>query len=178
MNTQTLALGFLAATAIGGLAWVFLYPLLSGEKKAEARRASVAKSEPVVRQTDKAQRSRREQVEGSLKEVEARRQKEKKVSLSVRLTQAGLEWTPRKFTIISGILGVVFFAVTFLLSGGLLGALGLGFAAGFGLPRWILGCLKKRREMKSVKALPEAVAVIVGCTKSELPLFESIKVVA
>ena len=38
MNTQTLALAFLAATAIGGLAWVFLYPLLSGERKAEARR--------------------------------------------------------------------------------------------------------------------------------------------
>jgi tight adherence protein B len=178
MNTQTLALGFLAATAIGGLAWVFVYPLLSGEKKAEARRASVAKSEPVVRQTDKAQRSRREQVEGSLKEVEARRQKEKKVSLSVRLTQAGLGWTPRKFMIISGILGVVFFAAAFLLSGGLLGALGLGFAAGFGLPRWILGFLKKRREKKFLKALPDAVDVIVRGIKAGLPLFESIKVVA
>ena len=49
MNIQTLALAFLAATAIGGLAWVFLYPLLSGEKKAEARRASVAKPEPAAR---------------------------------------------------------------------------------------------------------------------------------
>ena len=38
MNMQTLALAFLAATAIGGLAWVFIYPLLSGEKKAESRR--------------------------------------------------------------------------------------------------------------------------------------------
>ena len=46
MNMQALALAFLAATAIGGLAWVFLYPLLSGEKKAESRRASVAKPEP------------------------------------------------------------------------------------------------------------------------------------
>ena len=33
MNMQALALAFLAATAIGGLAWVFIYPLLSGEKK-------------------------------------------------------------------------------------------------------------------------------------------------
>ena len=39
MNIQALALAFLAATAIGGLAWVFIYPLLSGEKKAELRRA-------------------------------------------------------------------------------------------------------------------------------------------
>ena len=49
MNIQMLALAFLAATAIGGLAWVFIYPLLSGEKKAEHRRASVAKQEPVAR---------------------------------------------------------------------------------------------------------------------------------
>src|SRR3954447_21428536 len=120
MNMQMLALAFLAATAIGGLAWFFLYPLLSGEKKAEARRASVAKAEPVARQADKAQRSRREQVEGSLKEVEARRQKEKRVSLGVRLTQAGLDWTPRKFMIISAVLGLACFATTFLMTGGLL----------------------------------------------------------
>src|SRR3979409_594097 len=113
MNMQMLALGFLCAIAGGGLAWVFLYPLLSGEKKAESRRASVSRAEPVARQTDKAQRSRREQVEGSLKEVEAR-QKEKKVSLSARLTQAGLDWTPRKFMIISGVLGLGFFAGVFL----------------------------------------------------------------
>ena len=106
MNMQALALAFLAATAVGGLAWVFLYPLLSGEKKAASRRASVARPEPAARQADKNQRSRREQVEGSLKELDARRQKEKKVPLSTRLTQAGLAWSPRKFMIISAILGV------------------------------------------------------------------------
>src|SRR6185437_15263798 len=92
MNTQALALAFLAATAIGGVAWVFVYPLLSGEKQAETRRASVAKPEPVAkRQNDRNQRSRREQVEGSLKDLEARRLKESKVPLSVRLTQADAE---------------------------------------------------------------------------------------
>ena len=35
MNMQALALSFLAATAVGGVAWVFVYPLLSGQKKAE-----------------------------------------------------------------------------------------------------------------------------------------------
>jgi tight adherence protein B len=178
MNIQMLALAFLAATAIGGLAWVFLYPLLSGERKAEVRRASVSKAEPVARQSDKSQRSRREQVEGSLKEVEARRQKEKKVSLGVRLTQAGLEWSPRKFMLISGVLGLAVFAAVFVIGGGLLGAAGLAFGAGFGLPRWILGFLKKRREKKFLKALPDAVDVIVRGIKAGLPLFESIKVVA
>jgi tight adherence protein B len=175
---QTLALAFLAAAAIGGLAWVFLYPLLSGQNKAESRRASVARPEPAARQVDKNQRSRREQVEGSLKEVEARRQKDKKVSLATRLTQAGLDWTPQKFMIASGILAAVCFGLTMLGGGGLLGALGLAFAAGFGLPRWALSFLKKRREKKFLKALPDAVDVIVRGIKAGLPLFESIKVVA
>lgn len=273
MNIQALALAFLAFTAIGGVAWVFLYPLLSGERKAENRRASVASPEPVARNVDKNQRSRREQVEGSLKELDARRQKEKSVSLSVRLTQAGLDWSPRKFMVISAILGTAAFAAVILptlkpadSSGtapvlvdpaattstvdlglgkslvidlrrnitsvktsdpkianasvrssqqifvtaategrtsvvvsdstgkpvatydvfvsaeggmrGLLGALGMAFAAGFGLPRWGLGYLKKRREKAFLKALPDAVDIIVRGIKAGLPLFDSIKVVA
>jgi Flp pilus assembly protein TadB len=272
MNIQALALAFLAFTAIGGVAWVFLYPLLSGERKAESRRASVASPEPVARSVDKNQRSRREQVEGSLKDLDARRQKDKKVSLSVRLTQAGLDWTPRKFVTISAALGLVTFAAVFVPSlkpadssgtapvmvdpaatnstvelglgrslvidlrrnvssvrsseptvanasvrsaqqiyvtaategrtsvvaldnagkpvatydvfvnaeggmRGLIGALGLAFAAGLGLPRWTLGYLKTRREKAFLKALPDAVDVIVRGIKAGLPLFESIKVV-
>jgi tight adherence protein B len=180
MKMQVLALAFLAATAIGGVAWVFLYPLLSGERKAEARRASIARSEaPAVRQAERSQRSRREQVEGSLKELEARRQKDSKVSLSVRISQAGLGWSIQRFWTISGIIGAVFFVATLMFGGGgLLAAIGMGFAGGFGLPRWILGFLKKRREKKFLAALPDAVDVIVRGIKAGLPLFDSIKVVA
>jgi tight adherence protein B len=178
MNMQTLALAFLATTAVGGLAWVFLYPTLSGEKKAEHRRASVAKSEPAARQSDKSQRSRREQVEGSLKDLEARRQKENKIPLSSRLTQAGLTWSTQKFMIMSGVLAAACFVVAMLAGGGLIAAVGLAFAAGFGLPRWGLSFLKTRREKAFLKALPDAVDVIVRGIKAGLPLFESIKVVA
>jgi tight adherence protein B len=73
--------------------------------------------------------------------------------------------------------GVFFFGALFG-GGGLLGAAGLAFAGGFGLPRWALGFLKKRREDKFLKALPDAVDVIVRGIKAGLPLFESIKVVA
>ena len=178
MHVQALALAFLAATAIGGLAWVFLYPILSGQNKAESRRASIAKSAPAARQTDKNQRSRREQIEGSLRDLEARRLKEKKVPLGTRLTQAGVDWTPQKFMIISAVMGAVFFAGAMMFGGGLLAAVGLGFAGGFGLPRWMLNYLKKRREKRFLKALPDAVDVIVRGIKAGLPLFDSIKVVA
>jgi tight adherence protein B len=179
MNIQMLALAFLAATAVGGLAWVFLYPSLSGERKAESRRASVAKSEPAAaRNADKNQRTRREQVEGSLKDLEARRQKKSKIPLGSRLTQAGLNWSTQKFMIISGVLAAVCFAIAFLAGGGPIAAVGMAFAAGFGLPRWGLNYLKKRREKAFLKALPDAVDVIVRGIKAGLPLFESIKVVA
>ncbi len=179
MNMQTLALGFLAATAIGGVAWVFVYPLLSGEKQAELRRASVARQEPAAaRQAEKTQRSRREQVEGTLKDLEARRQEQNKIPLSTRLMQAGLSWSTRKFWVVSGILAAVSFVVAMISGGGLLGACGLAFAAGLGLPRWGLGYLKKRRERAFLKALPDAIDVIVRGIKAGLPLFESIKVVA
>jgi tight adherence protein B len=178
MKIQALALAFLAATAIGGAAWVFIYPLLSGEKKAEGRRASVAKLEPSARNVDKNQRSRREQVEGSLKDLEARRKRESKVPLSSRLTQAGLNWSTRKFMVISGVLAAASLAMATLFGAGLLSAAGLAFAAGFGLPRWALSYLKKRREKNFLKALPDAVDVIVRGIKAGLPLFESIKVVA
>ncbi len=179
MNIQALALAFLATITVGGVAWVFLYPMLSGERKAGHRRASVAKAEPAAaRQADKNQRSRREQVEGSLKDLEARRQKESKIPLSRRLTQAGLNWTPQKFLIISGVLAAASFAIAMVAGGGSLAAVGLAFAAGFGLPRWALSFLKKRREKAFLKGLPDAVDVIVRGIKAGLPLFESIKVVA
>jgi tight adherence protein B len=178
MNLQAMALAFLAATAIGGIAWVFIYPLLSGERKAEGRRAVIAKPEPASRQAEKSQRSRREQVETSLKDLETRRLKQSKIPLSSRLMQAGLDWSTQKFMIVSGVLAAVCFAAAMLGGGGLLGATGLAFAAGFGLPRWALSFLKKRREKNFLKALPDAVDVIVRGIKAGLPLFESIKVVA
>jgi tight adherence protein B len=178
MNVQTVSLAFLATVAVGGAAWVFIYPLLSGEKQAENRRAAVARPEPAAkRQNEKTQRSRREQVESSLKDLEARR-RENKATLSMKISQAGLDWSIQKFMVVSAVLAAVFFAGAFFAGGGLLGATGLAFAAGLGLPRWLLSFLKKRREKAFLKALPDAVDVIVRGIKAGLPLFESLKVVA
>src|SRR5919197_159456 len=101
-------------------------PRGSTERKAESRRASIARTEPTAaRQAEKSQRSRREQVESSLKDLEARRQQEKSVPLSVRLSQAGLDWTPQKFWTVSAVVAGVFFATARFAGGGLIGAAGL-----------------------------------------------------
>ena len=57
MNMQTLALFFLVAVAIGGVAWVFLYPLLSGERQAEQRQRDVSRKPSRSRGAHRAQRA-------------------------------------------------------------------------------------------------------------------------
>jgi tight adherence protein B len=126
----------------------------------------------------KAPCQRRDQVEQSLKEIDERRKKAAQLSINMRITLAGLAWSKQQFLLISAGLGVFAFLITLVTVGGLLPALGLGFGAGFGLPRWLLAYLKKRREKKFLLALPDAVDVIVRGIKAGLPLFDSIKMVA
>jgi tight adherence protein B len=175
-----IALFFLVSVAIGGVVWVFVYPLLSGERKVEKRRETVTRSAPVARATAatarQAQKSRREQVEGSLKEIEARRAKSP--PLTTRISQAGLSWSKQQFYIISATLGIGAFLLFFIIDAGLLTALAVGFAAGFGLPMWVLSFLKKRREAKFIDAFPDAVDVIVRGIKAGLPLLDSMKVIS
>jgi tight adherence protein B len=177
MNVYVLFL--LVAVAIGGVVWVFVYPILSGERKAERRMASVARAEPMAQRPARAaQKSRREQVEGTLKQLEARKKTAKRVPLSVRLARAGLKWSPRRFMVVSGIFGFAVFTMAMLTGLGLLPALGLTFAAGGGLPFWVLSFLKKRRESKFLEAFPDAVDVIVRGIKAGLPLLDSLKLIA
>ena len=72
MNTLPLVL--LVSLAVGGIAWVFLYPVLSGEKAAEKRKQNVVRTGASMpaRSIRGAQKPRREQIESSLKELEAR----------------------------------------------------------------------------------------------------------
>jgi tight adherence protein B len=177
---STYGLFILVAIAFGGVAWVFIYPILSGEKKAERRVASVARAEPVSRPQRAAavSKSRREQVEGTLKQIEERRKKAKRPPLEVRLKQAGLDWSKRRFMVTFAIVGVGTFVAMMVLSMGLIAALGFGFAAGCGLPVWVLSFLKKRRENKFLNEFPDAVDVIVRGIKAGLPLLDSLKLIS
>jgi len=180
LSTQTLAIAFLVTVAIGGAAWVFLYPLMSGERHAERRRASVTQADPVVRSSvvRSNQKTRREHVEETLKEIDEKRKKRRSVPLHVRLTQAGLTWSKRQFILFSAGLGVGAFLLVLLMQGGLLPALGVSFAGACGLPFWILRFLKKRREKKFLAGFPDAVDVIVRGIKAGLPLVDCVRVIS
>jgi tight adherence protein B len=174
---ESLPLFITVATAIGGVAWVFLYPILSGEKQAEKRRETVVRTGSTVpaRATRNIQKPRREQIEATLKQVEDRRAKS--ASLSSRITQAGLTWSKRRFLLGCGLLGSAALVLAFILDIGLLPVLGFGFAAGCGLPLWLLKFLKKRREAKFLASFPDAIDVIVRGVKAGLPLLESMRAI-
>jgi tight adherence protein B len=90
---QIIAVFFLVAVAIGGVAYVFIYPSLSGERKVEQRMLSVAKTEPTTRAARGPQKSRRDTIETTLKDFDERHKKSRKIPLAVRIARAGLSWS-------------------------------------------------------------------------------------
>src|SRR5665213_3332267 len=174
---QAIALFFLASVAVGGVVYVFLYPILSGERKAEQRMASVAKAETVARVSRGPQKSRRDIIEKTLEEFDERHKKSKSVPLAVRISRAGLSWSKRQYILISAGIGIGLFMLALLLSGSLLPAVGFGFAGAFGLPYWMLSFLKRRREAKFLNAFPDAVDIIVRGIKAGLPLLDCMKMI-
>ena len=175
---QILAVFFLVTVAIGGVAYVFLYPSLSGERKAEQRMQSVTKTEPLTRVSRGPQKSRRDLVESSLKDFDERHKKSKRVPISVRIMRAGLSWSKRKFIIISAFIGLIMAFLGILSGTGLLGSAGLGFAGAFGVPRWLLSFLRKRREARFIDGLADAVDIIVRGVKAGLPLGDCIRMIS
>jgi|SRR6185437_1347099 tight adherence protein B len=174
---QAIAMFFLASLAVGGVAWVFIYPTLSGEKKAEQRIASVAKPEPVARAVRSATKARRDSIENTLKELDERHKKSKSVPLVIRIKQAGLLWSKRQFFMISGGIGLLMFLIGTFAGGNIAVGAALGFAGALGLPRWVLSFLKKRREAKFLDSFPDAVDVIVRGVKAGLPLLDCLKMI-
>jgi tight adherence protein B len=177
---QTLAVAFLVSVAIGSVAWVFLYPMLSGERKAEQRKELLTSSgsSTQARAARTSQKSRRDQVEGTLKELEARQAKQRSVPLNIKIAQAGLSWSKRQYVLICIGLGAGAFLLFLMIDAGLWAALAIAFAAGFGLPRWILKFLKKRRENKFLQAFPDAVDTIVRGIRAGLPLLDSMRILS
>jgi len=176
---QTIALFFLVTFAIGGVVWVFLYPMLSGERNVEKRMASAARVGPVARSASRGkEKTRREQVEETLKDLEAQQKRKKRPPLHIRIGQAGLTLSKQQFLLASAGFGVAIFLLCLFVGFGLLPSLGLAFAASCGAPMWLLSYLKKRRESRFLEVFPDAVDVIVRGIKAGLPLPDCLKIIA
>jgi tight adherence protein B len=176
----------LVAVSTAAVCYGVLYSRFESQKKTSTR-VNRVKATGADRLQVKAAREnlqelskRRKSVQDTLKDLEKRQiEKHKKaVTLKSRLVQAGLSLSVSNFYIISIVFGLVIMGIVFLAGAPLAVVLGLPFAAAFGLPRWIVGFLVKRRQAKFLDELPNAMDVIIRSIKSGLPLNDAIRLVA
>ncbi len=179
-----LAVAALVMLAVGGIIYSLFQPALSGSKRRDQRVNAVA-ARPQSENQRKALRDvdrRKRSIQDQLKEFEVRQKakqdKQQKVSLKVKIEQAGLAWETHHFVIFSIVAGLVFLILGLIFSGNLLISAAFGFAGTLGFPRWYVSSKRKRRFNAFLDELPNGVDIIVRGVKAGLPLSDCIKVVA
>ncbi len=176
-----IAMIFLAALSVGGVAYVVIMPFLSDERKTSKRLANVSKGRRDGARRSAAQEStsmRKQQVEDTLKELEAKQKSAKKITLNMRLLRAGLNVPVKSFYIASVVSGIVIGGIVFVTGSSPLVS-GLAAVAGsLGFPRWLLGFLAKRRQKQFLIEFANALDVIVRGVKSGLPLNDCLRIIA
>lgn len=172
-----------AAVAAAALAFTFAYPYISGDRAAEQRMKGVTENRGArkarIVQVEETN-NRKQAVAETLKELEERQSKNKKESLRVKLLRAGLDISTNVFWLASIATGIAvaigsFFAMPTMPP---IAFAAFGFIGAFGLPRWFIGYLTKRRQKKFVSAFADAIDVIVRGVKSGLPLNECLGIIA
>ena len=180
MDLSRLAVGGLAALAVGGVIYALLYPYLSGGRRAEQRQKALVSQPPrsaAARQAAVSQTNRRDKIATSLRDIENKQKEMTRLTLERRLMQAGLDWDKRKFYLVSVIMGLVTAIVMFIVMGNPLGAAVGMFIGTLGLPRFMLNFLKKRRIKQFIDELPNAMDVIVRGIRSGLPLNDCMRMI-
>jgi tight adherence protein B len=169
----------LAGLAVGGLVYVLVMPYLSGERKAEKRVANVAHGQSrALKRGPQPLQMRKQQVQDTIKNIEAKQKAKKRVPLRIRLMRAGLSIKPRTYYLLSVAAGLVGGLLVLVTGSSPLVSLLAAFACGFGLPRWILARMTKRRQAKFLFEFANAIDIIVRGIKSGLPLADCLQVIA
>jgi tight adherence protein B len=188
LDPTLLGVILLAAIAAGAVAYGVLFGRLETEKKTENRLNRVKAAETdmgrVKAARDRVQEmsKRRKSVQDSLKELEKKQQEQSRKaadkSVKSRLAQSGLSLSLGRFYMISVALGLFFALILTVFGLPIYAAIGAGFVAGAGLPRWIVGFLVKRRQNKFLEEFPNALDVMVRSIKSGLPLNDAMRLIA
>ncbi|WP_279481042.1 type II secretion system F family protein [Aureimonas sp. SK2] len=178
----------LATLSLGALAYAILEPRMQVEKNARNRLGQYKQSEGdaqakrVARDRLQEVAKRRRTIQNSLDEFDtkqkAKYQSTRNLPIDRRIAQAGLKLSMRGFVIGSVVLGFATAFVSFVLGFPAFLALGCGVVGGFGLPRWILGYLRKRRQKKFIEEFANSIDVIVRGIRSGLPLNDTLRMVA
>jgi tight adherence protein B len=172
--------GMMAAAA---LAFALAYPFLSGDYTAERRMKRVTESQGArkarVAHAEVAD-TRKRAVADSLKEIEQQQAKSKKLSLRIKLLRAGLDVSTNAFWLASAATGLILAVASYVLVPSLpiVAHAIFGFVGAFGLPRWVISFLTRRRQNKFLESFADAIDVIVRGVKTGLPINECLATIA
>jgi len=180
---EVLLVPILAILTVGGIAYAVLEPFLSGAKEQQKRRDNVVntavaraahgKPSPGGKPSD-----RRKQIADTLREIDEKNKKNRKVSLKDRLKQAGMSTSPAGFIVIMLVISILVGFVAMLVSQNpFLGVAGLCLTLLFIYKPFLNFRINKRKQAFLVE-LPNAIDVVTRGIKSGLPLSDCFKVVA
>lgn len=179
MDRNALFAIVLITLCVTGAFYALFYGRLSGQDVAEKRKAQFrthrAKGE---RDRGADLNKRRQQIAESIRDMESAAKKRNAKSIENMIEQAGLEFSKQQFLIGSAVLGLVAGGLVFMINGSPIVALAGALAGGFGLPRWIISFLAKRRMKKFLEEFPGAVDVIIRGVKAGLPIGQCIGIIA
>ncbi len=162
--------------AVGGGAYAFAG---SGGEASKKRLASVTGPGAAAGRAPTTDPGKRKNVQALLKDIEKQNAASKeRPTMRRRLEQAGLSIEPRSFYIICGIAGLSAAAGCMVFKLPILATLGIAFTVGLGLPRWVIGFMKKRRLKAFTADFANAIDAIVRSVKSGLPTNEALKLIA
>jgi tight adherence protein B len=182
MTYAIAGLAFIAITALG-----FAFAGGAGRGKQSKRMKNISEGARGAK-GDPALMARRKQMESQTKALRDREEANRKRqvagrSIEDRIKQSGLNITVPMFWAFSAVSTVVVGALMFFGAGFqewpmVMVPVGMAFAAGFGLPRWVLGMAIAGRQKKFVGQFADAIDVIVRGVKSGLPLQECLRMIA
>ena len=171
--------GVLVFAGLGGFIFAFSGPPAASKKRLATVARPAATAPSGARAAVLAGQQRRKSVQALLKDLERQQsERNKRPTPQKRLAQAGLQISPRTFWIICGFAAVFAAFVCLMARQSPLVAAMAGFVVGFGLPRWAIHFLKKRRQKKFTNEFANAIDIIVRSVKTGLPTNEALKIVA
>jgi tight adherence protein B len=173
----------LGAISVITMMFVFLNPLISGERRAEKRMQDVADGAKPLRGSNKVEEAasnRKQQVAQTLQDLESKQKDRKKVTMRQRLQRAGLDIDVKAFWIASAITGLVCVGLSIVLMPNVsfMIPIAIGFVGALGLPRFFVNHLTKKRQHKFLSNFANAIDVIVRGVKTGLPLNECLNIIA
>jgi len=168
----------LAGVAVGGAVYVLVMPYISGERKASERISNVAQGLPSRTAVPRSVQIRKRKVQETIKNIAANQKPKRLVPLRIRLIRAGLSIKPRGYYLLSCLTGVVGGFIVLVTGSSPLVSLLAAFACGFGLPRWILARMIRRRQAKFLIEFANSIDIIVRGVRSGLALSDCMQIIA